>query len=132
MAKNMKGKPKRSWQDIVKQVQEYRDASLNKVQPPIPPLDGYRPKNSMDLPAKILQQAETHITEMPPEHLVSKLAHGELTATAVTSAFLRRAVLAQNIVSQESAHHLSSRANIRRPTALQNCSPSAPLPAPNI
>lgn len=99
MAKNVKGKPKQSWQDIVKEVQEYRDASLRKYLPPIMHFDGSFPKNSMDLPAKILQQADTHITEMPPEHLVSKLASGELTATAVTTEFLRRATLAQHLVS---------------------------------
>jgi amidase len=105
MAQSSKRKRERPWQDIAKEAQDHREASLMKVQP------GHRaafdriqfaeelPKNSMNIPGKALHPRDFQITETLPEHLVKALATGELSATDVTTAFLRRAALAQKLVS---------------------------------
>jgi amidase len=91
-------KRKTSWQTIAQQAQEYRDASISEIQPSIPDLPPTLPKNVLHIPATILSEAEINITESSPEDLVSALAKGALTAREVTSAFLRRAALAQRLV----------------------------------
>jgi amidase len=94
MAKATKGKAKRPWQDIVQEVQYNRDASIDRVQPPIPKISNDLPTNIFDIPSQVLNHEEIKITQIRPEDLLSRLATGELTATAVTRAFLRRAALA--------------------------------------
>ncbi len=56
------------------------------------------PKNSTNIPSINLQAEDVEITASLPEELVKLLANGELTATEVTTAFLRRAALAQKLV----------------------------------
>ena len=97
MTKNSKG-GKRHWQEIALEAQEYRDRSISRVQPSIPDPE-IIPKNVMNLPRELLTEEEIHITELLPEDLLSVLASGEKTATAVTKAFLRCAGLAQRLVS---------------------------------
>jgi len=53
----------------------------------------------MLVPSKTLHPRDTKITETLPENLVKQLASGNLSAKVVTTAFLRRAVLAQKLVS---------------------------------
>jgi hypothetical protein len=48
---------------------------------------------------ELLQVEDLTITVFRPEELVKLLANRELTATEVTTAFLRRATLAQKLVS---------------------------------
>jgi amidase len=91
-------KRKRRWQDIAQEAQQYRDASIARVWPDIPQLPEKLVKNVTEIPGTVLSQEEVHITEMPPEGLLSVLASGDLTAVAVTKAFLRRASLAQQLV----------------------------------
>jgi len=52
----------------------------------------------MKMPETMLDPFEIRITQLPPEELVAELAKGEMTARAVTNAFLRRAALAQRVV----------------------------------
>jgi amidase len=99
MAKATKGKEKRPWQDILREVQYNRDASIIRVQPSIPENSNNLPTNVLDIPSQVLNHEEIQITQIPPEDLLSRLATGELTATVVTRAFLRRAALAQKLVS---------------------------------
>lgn len=99
MAKPTKAKAKRPWQDIAREVQDYRNASTDRVQPAIPKLPSNLPPNVLDIPSQVLRQEEIQITQTAPEDLLSSLAAGELSATSVTRAFLRRASLAQKLVS---------------------------------
>ena len=105
MGKSIKRKREQTWQEVAKEAQDHRDASLAKVQPGLPAaLERIRlseglPKNSMSIPGKTLHPGDFRITETLPEQLVKALSTGELSATNVTTAFLRRAVLAQMLVS---------------------------------
>lgn len=108
-----KQKIQRSWQEIAKDAQDHRDASLAQVKldlessPVYPALEdaleqshpGALRKTSMKLPETPLHPRDVQITETLPEDLVKSLATGELSATDVTTAFLRRAVIAQKLVS---------------------------------
>jgi hypothetical protein len=53
----------------------------------------------MDVPGKALHPRDFHITQKLPEELIKLMAAGDLTSMDVTTAFLRRAVLAQKLVS---------------------------------
>jgi amidase len=98
MAPSRKMKPKRPWQEIAREAQEYRDASLATFATDVPPaLETI--KNSKIIPMELLQVEDLTITVFRPEELVKLLANRELTATEVTTAFLRRATLAQKLVS---------------------------------
>ena len=101
MARATRAKHGRSWQDIAREAQEYRDATVDRVLPDIPELPQDVPKNVINVPSTILSQQEIYITEMAPEDLLSMLASGGLTALSVTTAFLRRAGLAQKLVYLE-------------------------------
>jgi hypothetical protein len=93
--------PKVSWKEIVNAVQKYRDASITAVTPSIPhvPQPENLPRNVTGLPRQLLQQPEMDITETAAEKLVTLLAEGKLTSVAVVGAFLRRAAVAQKLVS---------------------------------
>jgi hypothetical protein len=93
---------KTAWQDVARLAQELRDKSIDQVQPAIPavPSQSELPLNTTSLPAKLLDDAEVKITETPPETLLKSLASGELTSLEVTTAFLRRAGIAQKLVSR--------------------------------
>ena len=88
----------RPWQDIATEAQEYRDASIARSWPDMPQLPADLPKNVFTILRESLCQTDIQITEMLPEALLTALASGELTATSVTHAFLRRASLAQKLV----------------------------------
>ncbi len=98
MARITKAKPKRPWQDIAKEAQDYRDASVARVKPDVPQLPKNLPNNVINIPGETLSRKEVQITETPVEDLLSLLASGKLTAITVTTAFLRRAGLAQRLV----------------------------------
>ena len=87
-----------SWQDIAKEAQEYRDASIHRVKPPVPTVPKELPLDRTDIPKYLLPTEEVIITQTSPEDLVQSLATGKLTCTAVTTAFLRRAGIAQALV----------------------------------
>ena len=88
-----------TWQDVVHQVQSHRDQTLTLIQPPIPKLPTELPCNVTTLPQTLLSPREAEITTTNAEDLVASLAAGRLTSTEVTNAFLRRAGLAQKLVS---------------------------------
>jgi amidase len=104
MAPSSKAKPKRPWQEIAREAQEYRDASIATFTKEFPANDttgqiANLPKDSTDAPSGVLGKWDLQITETLPEELIKVLANGELSATEVTTAFLRRAALAQRLVS---------------------------------
>ncbi|KAL8767311.1 MAG: hypothetical protein Q9209_006149 [Squamulea sp. 1 TL-2023] len=88
-----------SWQDIAATAQDLRDASIVQVNPPVPDAPSDLPKNVTGIPKQVLTVDEILITEIAPEKLLSSLASGKLTSTAVVNAFLRRAGLAQKLTN---------------------------------
>ena len=86
------------WEDVARDAQKHRDGTLDAVEPPLPPLPSDISHNVIDIPRHILSNEEVKITETPVLKLLQLLATGEVTATAVTSAFLRRAAVAQKLV----------------------------------
>lgn len=109
--KKTSSKPKRHWEEIAREAQEYRDASIrnvpgiNEVSARIEGLE-LLPKCSINLPSNILRPKDIQITESLPEELVVSLGRGEISAVEVTTAFLRRAALAQGLVSFFSAPYI--------------------------
>jgi amidase len=103
MAAHSKAKQQRPWQDVAKEAQRYRDASIAVVTacfPATPDGDEFSelPKNSSVIPSQTLHPRDIQITGSLPEELIRALASGELSATDVTTAFLRQAALAQKLV----------------------------------
>jgi hypothetical protein len=101
MPPSKKPKLQRPWQDIAREAQDYRDASIE----PFLGITGQGagvpeklPKNSMSVPITALSPRDNEITELLPEQLTQLLATGKFSSTEVTTAFLRRAALAQKLV----------------------------------
>ncbi|CRL26988.1 Amidase [Penicillium camemberti] len=90
---------KLSWQESARKVQAVRDRSIEHVDPAIAALPDTHTGRVIDFPRRHLSQTEIAITESSAETLVTSLASGKLTATAVTNAFLRRAAIAQKLTN---------------------------------
>ncbi|KAK3079273.1 hypothetical protein LTS18_005285, partial [Coniosporium uncinatum] len=89
-----------SWKAVAREAQDHRDATVARIEPKVPHIPGDRlPLRSIGIPQGLLEPTEIYITELPPEDLLRKLARGTLTATGVTSAYLRRAGLAQKLTN---------------------------------
>lgn len=88
-----------AWQEKVKEVIAYRDATLAKVEPALPELDEL-PLNSQELPKKYLTEREYDLTQnYDAVALLEMLRSKKVTSEELTRAFLRRAALAQKAVS---------------------------------
>ena len=96
---SIKMSTKRPWQEVAKEAQERRDASIARLDPPVPEVPAELPSNVSLLPAELLSREENRVTETLPEDLVASLASGRLKCVEVTTAFLRRAGLAQKLVN---------------------------------
>ncbi|GME61773.1 putative amidase [Neofusicoccum parvum] len=121
------GKP---WQDVAAELQAHRAATLAAVQPALPSLPSPLPLNPSTLPSQLLTAAELHITDSLPETLLSALSTGALTSTAVTTAFLRRAALAQaatNCLTELLPAHALARAAALDAHLAQTGQPVGPL-----
>ena len=92
---------KSTWQEVAKIAQDHRDDSIRRVEPPIPkiPEPDQLPLDRTDVPKYLLTTEEIVITQTAPEDLVASLASGKYTSTTVTTAFLRRAGLAQALAN---------------------------------
>ncbi|KAJ5861242.1 Amidase [Penicillium soppii] len=88
-----------TWQESARQVQVVRDLSIKQVDPDIAALSETYTGRIIDVPREHLTQPEQIITETSAEALVTALAAGKLSATAVTEAFLRRAAIAQKLTN---------------------------------
>ena len=99
-----------SWKDVAATAQELRDASISRVNPPVPVVPHDLPRNVAAFPKQLLTPDEILITETKPEELISSLASGRLTSAVVANAFLRRAGLAQKLVC-----HVFSVQSLTRP-----------------
>lgn len=80
-------------------MQNHRDKTISSLSPAIPALPSQLPQNVTGIPRDLLSANEISITESKAEVLLSQLASGELSAVDVTTAFLRRAGLAQKLVN---------------------------------
>ena len=86
------------WQEVAEEAQRHRDATIDSLKPPLPALPRELSHHIIEVPRRLLSQQEVAITEAPITVLLGRLANGEITATAVASAFLRRAAIAQKLV----------------------------------
>src|SRR5580700_3058654 len=97
------------WQTIARRKQAYRESQLpkqwripNGMLPKDPPLLEYGPQNVLHVPCEcgILSSAEVTITEAySVESLLLALASRKLTALDVTTAFCKRAAIAQQLTN---------------------------------
>lgn len=88
-----------TWQEVAQDRQAHRDATIAALSPPLPAIPSDLPLNVTVVPKTLLTKQEVEITESAVEELVPRLASGRLSAVEVTNAFLRRAGLAQGLVS---------------------------------
>ena len=88
------------WRVIAQQARDYRDASLKKLDFSASGIPAELPQNVTTIPKALLSETDFNITRTLPEDLVKSLSSGELSSVDVTTAFLRRAVIAQHVVSQ--------------------------------
>lgn len=88
-----------TWQQVAEDRQKHRDATIAAVAPSVPAVPKELPLNVTSIPKELLTSDEIEITEMKVEDLVPALAEGKLSAVDVTNAFLRRAAVAQALVS---------------------------------
>ncbi|KAF2795688.1 amidase [Melanomma pulvis-pyrius CBS 109.77] len=87
-----------SWESIAQKAQDFRDATIALVSPALPAITEL-PLDSTPVPKTILTAEEITITQSDPTDLVAQLASGALSSIQVTTAFLRRASLAQKLVN---------------------------------
>ncbi|KAF8856546.1 amidase [Acephala macrosclerotiorum] len=87
-----------TWQEVAADRQKHRGATIAALEPALPEIKEI-PQYTIPLAKEYLTAEEVAITETLVEKLVPQLAKGELSSTAVTKAFLRRAGLAQKAVN---------------------------------
>lgn len=109
------------WKKTASKVQDERDQRLQKIEPPLPDLPSYLPKNVVAVPQQLLSPREVEITESSPEHLLSHLTAGEWTSEDVTRAFLRRAKLAQQLVGTVPLPQVLNDSCSKRSIVLRRC-----------
>jgi Asp-tRNA(Asn)/Glu-tRNA(Gln) amidotransferase A subunit family amidase len=91
--------PRKGWQSIAKEAQEYRDTTILQLAPPAPHVPDGLPKNVTILPEQLLDPSVLAITDLPPKKLIESLVAGHLSAVNVTAAFLQRAAVAQGLTN---------------------------------
>lgn len=95
----MPSSSKRHWEDIAREAQTHRDATLAKLPCGRPEVPSSLPKNVLSIPNTLLDPQALSITQFPAEELLQLLATGRLSALEVTDAYLRRAALAQGLTN---------------------------------
>lgn len=90
---------KRPWREIATEAQTRRENSIAALgaRPPDVPVE--LPLNVTGIPDQLLPSDENEITAGPAEVLLRRLASGSWSASKVTTAFLRRAVVAQGLTN---------------------------------
>lgn len=94
-----KGKPKRPWQEVASEAQDYRNSTINALSPAAPKIPTILPKNVFSIPAGLLSSQIRQLTDLPPETLLPLLQTGQVSAVDVTTAYLQRAAIAQGLVN---------------------------------
>lgn len=87
-----------AWHAIARDAQRYRDATVDAVEPSLPSLPDGLSHNVIDFTGRTLSHEEVVLTQTPPTELLELLATSKVTATAVATAFLRRAAIAKKLV----------------------------------
>lgn len=92
--------PKRrtDWKEIAHEAQAHRDETLADVRTTVR-LPLQLPTNVINIPEKVLSEANIQITSLSPQQLIELISNGYLSAQEVVQAFLERAVTAQKLVS---------------------------------
>ncbi|KAH9889578.1 acetamidase [Xylariomycetidae sp. FL2044] len=86
-----------SWEEVARDRQRHRDATIASLVPPLPDRFPDLPLNTSSIPKSVLSREELAITSSDVEDLIPKLATGTWSATDVVKAFMRRAGLAQKL-----------------------------------
>ena len=90
----------KDWREVAVNAQKHRDETIAQVDPTLlTRQDDQLPLDVTGLPKQRLSTEELEITTLLPEELVKRLTEGSLTCVEVTEAYLRRAALAQSLVS---------------------------------
>ena len=92
-----KKSPRRAWEEIAREAQNHRDATIGALSPEAPKLPSNLPKNTLHIPEQVLDPSVCSITNLPPEELINHLSTGRLSAVQVTTAYLQRAAVAQGV-----------------------------------
>lgn len=111
-------------------MQKHRDETIAAVSPAVPDVPVELPLNVSKISSTLLSKEELIITDSSPEHLLTSLASGELTAVSVSNAFLRRAGLAQkvtNCVTELLPERALTRAKFLDDYLAENRKPIGPL-----
>lgn len=89
---------------LIAEVRSFRDASVSRVEPPLPALPDPLPKNITGIAKTVLTEEELKITGLDAPELLKAIKENVFSCEAVTRAFLRRAALAQKLVSPILSH----------------------------
>lgn len=125
-----------TWIQVAEEAQAYRQASIDRCQSITQEVaaqigDSLDSTNLSGISKKVLSSEELEITESLPEDLQSALAGKKYSATAVTTAFLKRAVVAQYAVCVTSFLP-REKSDLHRPIASPSSSLSKLWNVPNI
>jgi amidase len=114
-AKKDEALPNKAWQEIARDAQETRDKSLKSIWPDLDSISSNLPThlstNVATVPDKFLSEEEVDITNLSIKEIVQKASAGQLSTQAVTSAFLKRMVIAQGLTNciTEALHDRASK-----------------------
>jgi amidase len=87
-----------TWQEVAADRQRHREATLAALNPPLPTISSSSSElDKTTIPASLLTPHELEITNTNVEDLLLKLSSGRWSCKEVTTAFLRRAGLAQGL-----------------------------------
>lgn len=84
---------------LISKARETRDSSIARVEPPLAPLPVSLPKNVTKIPSQYLTARELEITALDAPELLKAIRDKVYSSEDVTRAFLRRAAIAQKLVS---------------------------------
>jgi amidase len=88
----------KTWRAIAEEAQNYRDSTISIIRAPLPSMPSKISDCVLQTPTQLLTKDETIITNLLPEEILDFLASGQLSATDVTNAYLKRACIAQDLV----------------------------------
>jgi amidase len=92
-----KNSSRKLWTDIADEAQRHRDVTIAALSPSAPKVPSELSKNTLQVPAQLLDSSVLSITNLLPEKLLSSLSTGQLSAVQVTTAYLQRAAVAQGL-----------------------------------
>ena len=91
-----------TWQNVARKAQKIRDDSVQRVPGGVAELSDTLLRNVTTIPHDLLDADALKITSQNCEEILSNLRGRKTTSIAVTRAFLRRAALAEKLVSTQS------------------------------